>query len=287
VQATSDAMRLSADERRIAFSIQVDGPVPIIGDVQRLEQMLQNLIGNAIKFTPSGGSVRIRAAQAADVALVTVSDTGRGIDSTLLALILQPFRQGQSDNTGRRESGLGLGLAITKQIVELHGGHVKVDSAGLGRGATFSVELPLAVESAAQPTGPVSEETSLAGTRILVVDDHEDIRELIVRTLARAEAEVVSVAGVESALARLEGQPFDAIISDLMMPGTDGWELARRVRARFGANLPLLALSASVGTLHGDRMQSSGFDAFIAKPAQDAELLGVLQRLLGRAAKSS
>ncbi|HEX6239786.1 MAG TPA: ATP-binding protein [Polyangiales bacterium] len=284
-QATVVAMRLSADERRIALTIQAESAVPIVGDAQRLEQMLQNLIGNAIKFTPPGGNVSVRVTQVADVAQVTVADSGRGIDPALLALVFQPFRQGQSDNTGRRESGLGLGLAITKQIVELHGGHVKVDSLGLGQGATFSVELPLAVESARAAAPGSVEEISLAGTRILVVDDHEDIRELIVRTLSRAEAEVVSVSGAESALARLENQPFDAIVSDLMMPGTDGWELARRVRARFGTGVPLIALSASVGALHGDRMQNSGFDAFIAKPAQDAELLGMLHSLLGRLSK--
>lgn len=281
-RATVGAMQLTAEERRVALHVEASDPLQVVGDAQRLEQMLQNLVGNAIKFTPAGGSVEVRVERGEEVARMTVRDTGRGIDPALLALVFQPFRQGLSDNSGRRESGLGLGLAITKQIVELHGGHVKVDSVGLGHGATFSVELPLAQVAPSAPGRLSSVEISLGGARILVVDDHEDIRELIVRSLARAEAEVVGVAGAEAALARLEAQPFDAIVSDLMMPETDGWELARRVRERFGAALPMVALSASVGALRKDRMQSSGFSAFIAKPAQDTELLATLRRLLSR-----
>jgi PAS domain S-box-containing protein len=278
--ATVSAMRLSASECRLAVGIDAPEPVRVLGDAQRLEQTLQNLLGNAIKFTPPGGRIDVRVQRVDDVAWLAVSDTGRGIDPALRALVFQPFRQGEGDNTGRRGSGLGLGLAICKQIVELHGGHVKVDSPGLGCGSTFTVELPLLGERDSDSGRASGVEVSLAGKRVLVVDDHDEVRELIARTLARADAEVVSVAGAESALARLDAQPFDAVVSDLVMPGTDGWQLARRVRERFGAELPLIALSGSVGLLQTERLQASGFNACVAKPAHEAELIEVLASLL-------
>lgn len=281
-QDTVNAMLLTAQERKVRLEVRVDANVHVLGDAQRLEQTLQNLVGNAIKFTPAEGRVDVAVERSGEIARVTVTDTGRGIEPALTALIFQPFRQGSQDNTGRRESGLGLGLAITKQIVELHGGHVQVDSRGLGHGSRFTIELPLSEQARQSERQSRPAPISLAGKRVLVVDDQEEIRELTARTLLRAEAEVVSVGGAEAALAHLEDQPFDAIISDLMMPGTDGWELARRVRERHGAELPLVGLSASVGTLQRERLENSGFSAFIAKPALDEELLSTLQSLLSR-----
>lgn len=284
-EQTVSAMLLAARAHNIALEVHAVEDVIVVGDAQRLEQMLQNLVGNAIKFTPPEGRVDVRVEQNQEVARLSVSDTGRGIEPSLLHLVFQPFRQGRQENTGRRESGLGLGLAITKQIVELHGGHVAVDSRGLGKGAVFTVELPLAdrvtavLKRAALPRG-----LNLAGARVLVVEDHEELRELTVHVLSRAQVEVVGVSGAESALARLEDQPFDAIVSGLMMPGTDGWELARRVRERFGEALPIIALSPSPALRH-ERFESSGFSAFVARPSLDDELLITLHGLLSRTAR--
>lgn len=280
-QDTVNAMLLTAQERRLKLDVRVDSDVHVLGDAQRLEQTLQNLVGNAIKFTPPEGRVEVAVERCGEIARVSVTDSGRGIEPALTALIFQPFRQGSQDNTGRRESGLGLGLAITKQIVELHGGHVKVSSRGLGQGACFTIELPLSTETRGDRRS-IPAPISLAGRRVLVVDDHDEIRELTARALLRAEAEVVSVGGAESAIAHLEDQPFDAIVSDLIMPGMDGWELARRVRERHGSKLPLVALSASVGTLQRERLENSGFSAFLAKPTQEEELLSTLLGLLTR-----
>jgi len=282
-QATGLAMAVAARARRIELDVQSCSGAFVLGDAQRLEQMLQNLIGNAIKFTPEGGRVTLRVELRPAVTRLTVGDTGRGIDPALQTLIFQPFRQGVPES-GQHDTGLGLGLAITKAVVELHGGHISVSSAGVDRGSEFCVELPAVGapdEAAAERALPAIDGT-LSGVRILVVDDEEQVRENTARVLARAGAEVVCVSGAESALARLEDQPFDIVVSDLMMPGTDGWELARRVRERY-ESLPIVALSGIAGSLASGRAEASGFLALLKKPVDEHELVSRIRPLLRRA----
>jgi CheY-like chemotaxis protein/two-component sensor histidine kinase len=281
-EATGMAMAVAARERKIDIELQCCEGGFVLGDAQRLEQMLQNLIGNAIKFTPEGGRVSVRVERRPAVTRLSVGDTGRGIDPTLQTLIFQPFRQGIPEH-GQRDAGLGLGLAITKAIVELHGGHISVSSAGADRGSEFCVELPAAQapQDASSDRALPAIEGTLTGVRILLVDDEEDVRENTARVLARAGAEVVGVGGTESALARLEDQPFDIIVSDLMMPGTDGWELARRVRARY-VDLPIVALSGVAGSLASGRAEASGFAALLKKPIEEHELVTRVRAFLRR-----
>jgi PAS domain S-box-containing protein len=281
LRATGAALSLAAKNKGVKLELHLDGPASIMGDGQRLEQMIQNLVGNAIKFTPRGGTVQLGVQRADSLARIVVRDDGCGIEPVLLEQIFQPFRQGAAGESSQRHGGLGLGLAITKQIVELHGGHVRVHSEGLGRGATFIVELPLYEGGARVERAPPSAELSLLGRRILVVDDEADAREITARTLASAGAEVICVAGAEPALAQLESQPFDVIISDLMMPGTDGWDFARQVRQRFGERPVLLALSGALGSGVAARAAASGYATLLAKPAAPGELLASVRRLLG------
>jgi PAS domain S-box-containing protein len=281
---TGAAMARAAQEKGVALELNVAHTAIVRCDAQRIEQMLQNLVGNAIKFTPEGGKVKLFLEAAAGVARIVVSDDGRGIEPTLLSLIFQPFRQGLPQNADQRDSGLGLGLAITKQIATLHGGQVRVHSEGLGHGATFVVELPLHEEQASYAGDGRSHSApiSLAGTRVLVADDEEDARELTARVLLRAGAEVVCVSGAEAALARLETQPFDAIVSDLIMPGTDGWDFVDAVRRRHGSSLPIVALSGMVGVGQSPRTATAGFSAVLKKPVDEHELLSALARVVTR-----
>jgi PAS domain S-box-containing protein len=281
LQATGAALSLAAREKGVNLELQLHGPASIMGDAQRLEQMIQNLVGNAIKFTPRGGNVQLSVQRADPLARISVRDDGCGIEPMLLEQIFQPFRQGAASEPSQRRGGLGLGLAITKQIVELHGGHVRVHSDGLGRGATFIVELPLYDGATRVEHAPPSAELSLAGLRVLVVDDEADARELTAHTLASAGAEVVCVGAAEPALAQLESQPFDVIVSDLMMPGTDGWDFARQVRQRFGKRPVLLALSGALGSGVAARAAASGYAMLLEKPAAQRELLASVRRLLG------
>jgi PAS domain S-box-containing protein len=279
LRATGEALALSAQGSGVHLEIDLNGPASIMGDAQRLEQMVQNLVGNALKFTPRGGHVRLALERAEPLARIVVRDDGRGIEPALLPQIFQPFRQGVE--AGQRQGGLGLGLAITKQIAELHGGHVRVHSEGLGRGATFIVELPLYQGRAHAEHAAPSAELNLAGLRILVVDDEAEARDSTARTLSAAGAEVVCVSGAEPALARLESSPFDVIVSDLMMPGTDGWDFARQVRQRFGERPLLLALSGALGPGVAARAAASGYGLLLTKPAAQRELLASVRRLLG------
>jgi PAS domain S-box-containing protein len=285
VSVTGEAMARAAHEKGIALELNVAETAIVRCDAQRIEQMLQNLVGNAIKFTPEGGKVKLFLEASAGVARLVVSDDGRGIEPALLSQIFQPFRQGLPQNVDQRDSGLGLGLAITKQIATLHGGHVRVHSEGLGHGATFVVELPLHEEQASpagEGTSHSSSPISLAGARILVADDEEDARELTARMLLRGGAEVVCVSGAEAALARLETQPFDAIVSDLIMPGIDGWDFVDAVRKRHGSALPIVALSGVVGVGHRPRTATAGFFALLKKPVDEQELLSALARAIMR-----
>jgi len=241
------------------------------GDPVRLAQVVANLVSNAIKFTPAGGHVAVELARSVGEAVITVRDTGTGIESALLPRVFDRFRQGERS---RGAGGLGLGLAIVRHIVTLHGGAVTAHSDGPGRGAVFTVTLPLSVE----PRGPIAAAAPrvaraarpLEGVRILAVDDHPDARELVRVALADRGADVRTAASVSEALAALEDAAVDVLVSDLGMPGADGFALVAqlRERERTDGRRPMVAIALTAYASLHDRTQAlaAGFDLHVAKP---------------------
>ncbi|MCX4243370.1 ATP-binding protein [Paraliomyxa miuraensis] len=255
----------------IELSVDADGAVTILGDASRIEQVLHNLIGNALKFTPKGGRVQVRLRRRGSWARVSVADTGVGIEPELLPNVFESFRQ--SKEREARHGGLGLGLAITKSLVELHDGRVWVRSEGAGRGSTFCVELPIHCAPHERSTG--SREPApgrLQGVRILVVDDDADTRDVTSRMLRREGAEIVAVPDAAAALARVEEERFEVVVCDLMMPGTSGFALARELIRRGEAPPVLLSLSSLDSEEVRTQAESAGFVGHFAKPL-DVELL--------------
>jgi len=279
-QACVAGMMVAAEAKGVQLSCAVALPVFVDGDPQRLDQVLNNLVGNAIKFTPRGGRVQVSVLQATEAARIVIEDDGQGIDPAMLSQVFDRFRQGRGDDH-RRERGLGLGLAISKHIVELHGGAVRATSLGLGRGATFTVELPaLPAEHNAGLLAPARREAALEGKRILIVDDVESTREQVARLLSERRAEVVALADVSAAMAWLEHESFDLVISDLVMPGLDGFELARELRKRHGPNNPLLALSGLSSEQTREACRQAGFSGYLSKPFDETALIRAVEALL-------
>jgi CheY-like chemotaxis protein len=244
-----------------------------------------NLLTNALKFTPEGGAVRVRVAREGENVVVTVADNGGGIDAEFLPHVFERFRQADGSTT-RRHGGLGLGLSIVRQLVELHGGTVMADSKGLGCGATFTVSLPAAGGLHAQdapsqggdhaPRKPRADGAPrLPGVRVLVVDDDADTRLVLEHILRDAGAQVSLAASADEAMHALATQRPDVLVSDIGMPDVDGYELMRRVRALPDAScarLPALALSAFTRERDETRAREAGFDTYVPKPLE-AELL--------------
>src|SRR6185503_7078462 len=249
----------------------------------RIQQVLWNLIANAIKFTPAGGRVIVSARESGTHAEVAVSDTGIGIAPELLGHVFERFHQADSSIT-RQHGGLGLGLAIARQLAEMHGGTLEAASRGVGQGATFTLRLPLAhsrpeVEAGASSAGgETPQDGMLAGVRVLVVEDDPDARELIGRMLEDRRAEVHPVAGTSEALAALVHSRFDVIVSDIAMPDRDGHELIRTLRAR-GDDLPAIALSAFASERDGDIALKAGFQLHLTKPVTAEVLASAVARL--------
>jgi CheY-like chemotaxis protein len=288
VDAAMDAVAPAAGAKRIRLVAEVNGGLgPLIADPDRLQQVVWNLLSNAIKFTPEGGAVRLGAARAGSHVEIAVSDTGIGIEPDLRPHVFERFRQGDSSST-RAHGGLGLGLAIVRHIVELHGGTVEAESAGAGQGATFTVRLPLreaprdlpAPAPAADPAGPI-----LEGLSVLVVDDDADTRELVRLVLAQRGAVVFTAASAEQAMVLLQAERPDILLSDIAMPGESGFDLIRRVRAldaAHGGEVPAAAFTAYART--EDRLKAlwAGFQTHIPKPVQPSELAAVVASLAGR-----
>jgi light-regulated signal transduction histidine kinase (bacteriophytochrome) len=264
------------------------------GDPNRLQQVLWNLLSNAIKFTPKGGRVQVSVARVNSHVELTVADSGMGIPPEFLPHVFDRFRQADASTT-RAYGGLGLGLAIVRHLVELHGGTVAARSDGPGTGATFVVRLPLkateqavADGGAGRPSGGVGEcpeSPSLAGLRVLVVDDEPDARHLIRRILEQCGTVVTTAANVPEALTALAGGRFDAIVSDVGMPGQDGYDLIRQVRAMptdAGGRTPAVALTAMARVEDRRRALLAGFQIHVPKPVDPAELLAVVASIVGR-----
>jgi PAS domain S-box-containing protein len=275
------AAKPAADAKELTLRLDESTPALLVrGDERRLRQIVWNLVTNAVKFSDHGGSVDIRLSMEGRNARLEVRDTGRGIDASFLPFVWDRFRQADS-STSRQHGGLGLGLAVVRHLVELHGGTVAVASEGEGRGAAFTVEIPLARLDAAAASAlhaDAKRETPLSGRKVLVVDDDADSRLVLSAMLRQQGADVTAADSVPSAMRAIERDSFAAIVSDLAMPGEDGYSLARRIRAT--SQVPLIAVSAlASGTNDRQRALEKGFDDFIRKPVDPrllAEVVGTV-----------
>jgi CheY-like chemotaxis protein len=292
-----EAVRPTADAKGVELvaSTRSEGAL-VIGDADRLQQVIWNLLTNAVKFTSRGGRVELSLQRLGSQLELRVADTGEGISSAFLPFVFERFRQADA-SLSRAHGGLGLGLAIVRHLVELHGGLVRAESPGEGRGATFSFALPiarvtgdpgaLAIEPRRSQSSERPPESCLTGLRVLVVDDEVDTRELIATVLLASGAIVDTAASAESALESLHrsGAP-DVIVSDIGMPGNDGYELIRRVRAlptESGGRTPAIALTAYARAEERVRALAAGFDEHVAKPVEPPELVRVIGSLAGLA----
>jgi len=291
LQAAVEAVRAMAETKGVQLEQAVDAtPGAVSGDAARLQQVLWNLLTNAVKFTPAGGRVQIALERREGWAEIRVADTGSGIAPAVLPHIFERFRLGDAGTT-REHGGLGLGLAIVRHLVELHGGAVRAESAGEGRGSTFTVRLPLAgARESAQPwrAAPPVERLApeapalLQGIDVVLVDDDADGRELLSTALARAGAWVRAVPSVAQALAELDHRVPDVLVSDLAMPDEDGYALIRHVRSRSSERrLPAVAVTAHAREEDRRRALDAGYDLHIAKPIDPAEFARLIVKLVG------
>jgi signal transduction histidine kinase/ActR/RegA family two-component response regulator len=289
IASALEAVRPTAVAKGVRLVAQHIAPLaPASADAARLHQVLWNLLSNAVKFTPKDGRVEVRLDQVASHAEIRVSDTGRGIDPAFQPHIFERFRQADSSST-RHEGGLGLGLAIVRHLVEMHGGAVRVESVGLGHGATFIVELPLPavaidppVAAGAPPSLGETASRALTGLRVLVVDDQPDAREAVSAVLEQCGASVSTAGDVADAIAVLDRARFDVAISDIGMPLRDGYSFIRDIRAHPDAavaRLPVLALTAYGGLEDQRRVLVAGFDAYVPKPVDAAHLVRAVAQL--------
>jgi CheY-like chemotaxis protein len=295
IQAAVDAVRPAATARDVRLRTTIDSDAwMVLGDPSRLQQAVWNLLTNAIKFTPRGGRVHVRLERCDTAAVVAVSDSGPGLPPEFLPHAFERFRQADASPT-RAQGGLGLGLAIVRHLIELHGGTVKVESPGEMGGATFTVALPLyepeqeAVDPASARPAPARAELAVApssaldGARVLVVDDEADTREVLSVLLGGAGAEVRTSASAADALASVARWRPDVLLVDIAMPGEDGYALLTRLRAlatRHGGEIPALALTAYAHPQDRERALAAGFHDYIAKPFEPPALVTAIARLV-------
>jgi len=286
-------VRPAADGKGVRLQTVVE-PIfePVHGDPARLQQIVWNLVSNAVKFTPKGGRVQVILARVNSHVEIRVSDTGEGIAPEFLPHLFERFTQADA-SPSREHTGLGLGLALVKQLVEMHGGKVHAASDGIGRGATFVVNLPLAIVHKADELlrvhphaltpPPAIVGARLGGLRLLLVDDEPDALEMMQHVLEDYGAEVVTALSADAAMATLQAQRFDALISDIGMPRKDGYEFILDVR-RNGYRLPAAALTAFARSEDRTRALLSGYQAHVTKPVEATELLATVVSLTGRSA---
>ena len=293
LESIVDGMRPAADARNIQLRTALDQSLdPIFGDPDRLQQVFWNLLSNAIKFTSQGGKVLVRLERSDSNLEITISDTGQGIARELLPYVFDRFRQSDSSSS-RTHGGLGLGLAIVRQLVELHGGTVSAESPGEGEGSTFKVRLPVRgvrhePDDRANCVVKIPDEVltkpvpSLDGMNVLVVDDDWDSRELVTVVLKASGAEVVSVTSAIEALRELALRRFDVLLSDIGMAEMDGYALISQIRqlpAERGGKIPAAALTAYAGIENQRRALSAGYQVHIPKPIGPSELITAVARL--------
>jgi PAS domain S-box-containing protein len=297
IEAACDSIRPAAEAKGVRMHLLLKPDVgEVLGDRERLQQIVWNLVSNAVKFTPGGGEVNVGLEKIDSHIEITVADSGAGIHPDFLPHVFDRFRQADGSTT-RAHGGLGLGLAIVRHLVELHGGIATADSGGVGQGANFAVRFPLMVAVEAQarvdPQTPVSPHishkkspASLTGLRVLIVDDELDARELVVAMLGRSGAIMKAAASASEAMGLVESWKPDVLIADIGMPVEDGYGLIKRLRAlpkEQGGQTPALALTAYARTEDRVRALSAGYQVHLSKPVDRAELAAVVARLAERA----
>jgi CheY-like chemotaxis protein len=294
------SIRPAAEAKEIRLQVVIDAQVPAVnGDPGRLQQVFWNLLTNAVKFTPKAGLVAVTLARVKSHVEVRVMDDGAGIDPTFLPHVFDRFRQADASST-RRYGGLGLGLSIVKQLVELHGGGISVESEGVGRGATFRVMLPPTATSlhprVSEPrrehsdpgsesgTGIDMARPDLHGANVLVVDDDMDARALVRRLLTDCNAVVRMAGSAAEALEQIQLATPDVLISDIGMPGEDGYSLIQRIRAMKGlkAHIPAVALTAYARAEDRVKVLQAGYERHLAKPVEPSGLLKIVVSLIER-----
>jgi PAS domain S-box-containing protein len=296
VDAALDALRPTADVKGIQLRTRFEpGECLVKGDPNRLRQVIWNLLSNSIKFTQRGGSVNIDLTCVESTARLTVSDTGEGISPAFLPYVFDRFRQAEG-SISRRQGGLGLGLAVVRHLVELHGGTISAESEGLGRGSVFTVDLPLAQERrdparAEERRREVERRRSgsgvvrLDGLHVLLVEDDDDSRKLLGTMLKRCGARVTSTKSAREALTVFEGDLPDVLVSDIGMPDEDGYELIRKLRSappEKGGLTPAIALTGYASRKDRERALAAGYHQHIAKPIEQSEMIGAIAALVGR-----
>ncbi len=294
LEAAIDTVRPSVDAKSILVRKTIDpNASPVFGDPNRLQQVIWNLLTNAVKFTPKGGRIDVLLQAVNSHVEITVHDSGMGIDADFVPHLFERFRQADSSST-RRFGGLGLGLSIVKQLVELHGGTVTASSAGEGKGATFVVSLPLrAIQDVSTPRQhPTSgqfavvraPDVSLAGIRVLIIDDEQDARDLVASVLEFAGAEVLLAASALEGVHVVKNRRPDVIVSDIGMPDRDGYQFIRDVRALesgFGGRTPAIALTAFARSEDRTRAMLAGYQVHMSKPIEARELVATIQSIAG------
>ena len=296
VEASLATVQIAADAKKIQLKANLDGAAgSMVGDADRLQQVIYNLLSNAVKFTPSGGSVQVQLARVADKMEIKVSDTGIGIKPEFIPYVFDRFLQADSTST-RYYGGLGIGLAIVRHIVELHGGTVNVESVGENRGTTFTINFPLTTtadqngrikedEKSSSQTLVKTNSLSLSGLQILVVDDDQDNRDLLMFALSQYGAQVRDAASAEEALLALTQYRPDVLVSDIGMPDLDGYALIRQIKdleAQGGTKLPAVALTGYAKESDRAEALAAGFDYHLSKPVEIDELVTVVSQLASR-----
>ena len=298
IEMAIESVRPAADAKGIHLQRVLDSGVMISGDADRLQQVVWNLLSNAIKFTPRDGHVQIKCARVGSHVEVTVADNGAGIDAETLPFIFERFRQSDSSTT-RTHGGLGIGLAIVRHLVELHGGLVQATSEGLNKGAVFNLMFPIIpLRSERIPTGRTGEldrevvteraqtdficPPEIKNLQILLVDDEPDTRDMLAFVFRRCEAEVTDVSSVAEALEAIKNGKFDVLVSDIGMPERDGYDLIRNIRQlppAEGGRIPAVALTAYARFEDRLKALSAGFQMHVPKPVEPAELLTIVAKL--------
>ena len=288
VGAALDSVKPSIEAKAITFSSNFAPELGLVrGDPSRLQQVVWNLLSNAVKFTDRGGRIELELRRADGMLELQVRDTGRGIAPNFLPHVFDRFRQADGRIT-RSFGGLGLGLSISRDIVALHGGEIHVESAGEGRGATFVVKLPVSAEASEPESRPsaarqnrqlFAQPAQLRGLKVLVVDDDDDSRQLVIRILEECGAQVANASNVRDALSAITVDPPDLLVSDIGMPIEDGFDLIRQVRAlppSSGGRVPAVALTAYTRAQDRKQLLTAGYLAHVPKPVDPAELVSVV-----------
>lgn len=294
ILAAVDVVTPSATAKNIRIKTNLDARTPmVLGDQGRLQQVAWNLLSNAVKFSDQGGSIEITLAPAARTTRLIVSDRGRGISPEFLPFVFDRFRQSDA-SSARRQGGLGLGLALVRDLVQLHGGTISAESGGEDKGATFTIDLPvLSMHTSPEPVEadgpPPSKGPSLVGSLVLVVEDEKDSRDLLVAALAGVGADVVAVSSCAAALELLAGageRRFDVLVSDIGMPEEDGYELMRQVRQLDPASaggIPAVAVTGYANAEDRQRALAAGYQVHIPKPIDPMTFVSAVQQAVRQA----